>query len=93
MLTGKPPELLEFTNLSMGGLFVKTMAPLKVGSAVALELRVLGTPFNATATVAWIRSFDPEPDKWGMGLEFRKLSAAQRKVLYRQVREAVEQGR
>ena len=56
MLTGKPPELLEFTNLSMGGLFVKTMAPLKVGSVVDLELRVLGTPFNACIRALFRRS-------------------------------------
>ena len=90
MPTGERPQLLKFTNLSMGGLFVKTLAPLKVGSVVDLELRVLRVPFKATAKVAWIRTFDGEPDKWGMGLEFRKLSTVQQKVLYGQLMEAAE---
>ena len=31
-------------------------------------------------------------DKWGMGLEFRELSAVQRKALYHQVNEALRRG-
>ena len=89
--TGEP-RVLEFMNLSTGGLFVKTATPLEVGSVVDLELPILRVPFKARATVAWIRPYDSEPKTWGMGLGFLELSTVQRKTLHRQINEALELG-
>ena len=91
--TGGNPELLEFTDLSMGGLFVKTTYPSDIGSELDLELRTLRLPFRAKATVAWVRASEQGPDKpSGMGLAFQDLSTLQRKALYRQIDEALQQG-
>jgi uncharacterized protein (TIGR02266 family) len=59
------------TNLSKGGLFIETGAPLPVGTALSLRLRLPeGTTMDVDGVVAWIRarpSDDGRPP--GMGIE------------------------
>ncbi len=90
---GERAETHEFTDLSMGGLFVKTMFPPKIGTSVTMELRLLGTPCMAVATVAWVRPYERGPDKpIGMGLEFREVSPMLKKALYHQINEVLAHG-
>lgn len=91
--SGEEPEVMKYTDLSMGGLFVTTICPLEIGAQVDLDLRLMRLPFKAGATVAWIRPYSDGPEKpSGMGLEFHELSSVQRKALYRQIGEALEYG-
>ena len=91
--SGDPPKVFKYLDLSMGGLFVKTQNPLATESVVDLELRLMHLPFKTSATVAWVRSYETNPDKpAGMGFRFHELSPAQKRGLYLQIGEALEQG-
>lgn len=91
--TGAQPEVLRYSDLSLGGLFVKSMFPPEIGTVLDLELRLMRLPFQASASVAWVRRHDEGPDKpAGMGVRFGELSMAQKKALYRVVAEAIERG-
>jgi hypothetical protein len=90
---GAQPEVLKYADLSMGGLFVKSMFPPEVGTILDIELRLMGLPFKASACVAWARQRDEGPDKpTGMGIRFQELSTVQKKALYSVVAQAIEQG-
>ena len=91
--SGGQPEVLRYTDLSMGGLFAKSMLPSEAGTILDVELRLMGLPFKASGSVAWIRQVDEAPDKpAGMGIRFRRLSTVQKKALYSVVTQAIEQG-
>jgi hypothetical protein len=91
--SGAQPEVLRYTDLSLGGLFIKSLFPPDVGTILDIELRLMRLPFKASTSVAWVRQHDEGPDKpTGMGIRFRELSTAQKKALYRVVAQAIEQG-
>jgi uncharacterized protein (TIGR02266 family) len=61
-------------NLSKGGIFVETAAPLPIGSQLALAFEVPGAgELEVSGVVAWVRqgSLDGLPD--GMGIQFENL--------------------
>jgi uncharacterized protein (TIGR02266 family) len=63
-------------NLSRGGLFLETDAPIPAGSGITIELIVPGggtTPLNGT--VAWRRSVDDsQQPPFGLGIEFQDVA-------------------
>ena len=64
-----------------GGLFIDTVSPLPVGTAVSLEF---GLPDQASSVqvdgeVVWVRpEFDPKGFSPGMGIQFKKINEADR---------------
>jgi len=91
--SGAQPKVLKYTDLSMGGLFVKSRLPPEAGTTLDIELRLMGLPFKATACVAWVRHHDEGPDKpTGMGIRFQELSTVQKKALNHVVVQAIEEG-
>src|SRR5579872_2094142 len=60
-------------NISRGGIFINTRAPLSVGSTVRLIISLPDTqfPFELTGRVARVNEFDnPANQVPGMGIEF-----------------------
>ena len=65
------------TNVSTGGLAVRTTSPLEKGTLVKVRFRLPGTgkDVDAEADVVWTDS------RWGMGLRFTKVEPDDRAVL------------
>src|SRR6267154_1074370 len=74
-------------NLSKGGIFLETSAPLQIGEHVSLKFDVPGVgPLEVDGTVAWVRngSLDGLPD--GMGVQFNQLDQQYGEVIDEMVR-------
>jgi uncharacterized protein (TIGR02266 family) len=74
-------------NLSKGGIFLETAAPLQIGEHVSLKFDVPGVgPLEVDGTVAWVRSgsHDGLPD--GMGVQFNQLDQQYGEVIDEMVR-------
>ena len=86
----------EFSsNISPGGMFVKTQAPSPVGTLLDFEFQLGdGYPLiKGTGEVTWLRSDEQGPDKpAGMGLRFLRLSKGSRELIYKIVDEFIHQG-
>lgn len=60
-------------NLSKGGIFLETSAPLEIGARVALTFEVPGAGVLDVAGVcAWVRSASPDGLPSGMGVQFEQ---------------------
>jgi type IV pilus assembly protein PilZ len=72
-------------NISRGGIFIATDAPLDLGTIVQLELKLSGSvvPVDIVGEVAWITKPDRNSSLIipGMGVEFRNLNAKAKKSL------------
>ncbi len=69
------------TNISRGGLFINTRAPLPVGTEVKLIVQLPGAafPFDMSGRVTRVSEKGaPGP---GMGVEFTQLDASQREQI------------
>jgi molecular chaperone DnaK len=76
------------SNVSRGGLFIRTREPRPVGTHLAFELRLAGgeTVLKGEGVVRWIQREDPAahpPSAPGMGVQFSTLDAASREVVER----------
>lgn len=74
------------SNISQGGMFLATTAPLEMGSVVELDLEVpsLREPVTIRSRVQWIvegadAAWDPEQIRPGMGVQFEYESEADRR--------------
>ncbi len=70
--------------LGGGGLFLDTVAPLPVGTAVHLEFELPGRPeaIRVDGLVVWVREgFDPKGYSPGMGIQFGKVAEADRQFI------------
>lgn len=75
-------------NLSLGGIFLKTLLPLDPGTLLrcAFHLPDGNPPLIALARVAWTRPASPIRDQpGGMGVRFLDLKEADRRRLDRMV--------
>src|SRR5437588_2096300 len=74
-------------NLSKGGIFLETQAPLWRGENVTLKFDVPGEgPLEVEGVVAWIRQNDPSGLPNGMGIQFAELDARYGSVIDEMVR-------
>lgn len=67
-----------------GGLFIDTVSPLPVGTAVSLEFGLPGQSglVNVDGQVVWVRpEFDPKGFSPGMGVQFKKINEADREKI------------
>ena len=65
---------VRITNLSEGGLFVRTSTPLACGAQAVVRLTPGGDPeLQARATVVWLREEVERAYPPGMGLRFEPL--------------------
>lgn len=64
-------------NLSVGGMFVPTLAPLPAGSEFDFDLALGYETISGRARVVWMREFEDGPDRpAGMGAIFEDVSPA-----------------
>jgi type IV pilus assembly protein PilZ len=79
------------SNISGGGLFVKTDNPLLQGEKFLLFLNLPGQPepIKIDCEVAWVRKKTPGDDKnpAGMGIKFLDLGPKERTILVRYIQE------
>lgn len=69
-----------------GGLFIDTVSPLPVGTAVSLEFGLPGQTgsVKVDGQVVWVRpEFDPKGFSPGMGIQFKKINEADREQVMR----------
>jgi hypothetical protein len=81
-------ELLqgEVCNLSMGGMFIKTMMPLEPGTVFDVEVPMQPLNYIGSVKVLWVRHREGGPDEpYGMAVEWVNLTMNQKKLLYRQI--------
>lgn len=65
------------TDIALGGLFIATLDPLKVGVEVAMKFTLPGgAEVQATGEVRWVRAFNEQAQDMlpGMGIQFVDLS-------------------
>jgi molecular chaperone DnaK len=83
------------SNISPGGLFIRTRTPQPMGTLLDFEFR-LGDGFElikGSGEVVWVREEDDGPTRpAGMGLRFRELSQGSQELIYRIVDQHVLQG-
>ncbi|MBI3610748.1 MAG: TIGR02266 family protein [Nitrospirae bacterium] len=75
-----------------GGLFVDTLSPLPVGTAVSLEFSLpgQGDSVKVDGQVAWVRpDFDPKGFSPGMGIQFKTINDADREKVVQFVMRAL----
>ncbi|HEX9241969.1 MAG TPA: TIGR02266 family protein, partial [Anaeromyxobacter sp.] len=80
------------SNVSRGGLFVRTREPRPVGTTLTFELRLAGgeAVMKGQGVVRWVQEENPgahPPAPSGMGVQFVALDDASRQVVERIVRE------
>ena len=83
-------EQLSLVNISLGGVFVRTLRAARAGSVLALRMNAGGTRFGATARVIHVIDAHRSVEKGhppGMGLEFERLRPPAREALRRYVEE------
>jgi molecular chaperone DnaK len=87
---GSVDEFVErfASNVSRGGLFIRTREPRPIGTHLAFELRLAGgeTALKGEGIVRWIQQENPgahPPAAPGMGVQFTALEAASREVVER----------
>lgn len=69
-----------------GGLYIDTVSPLPVGTAVSLEFGLPGQTgsVKVDGQVVWVRpEFDPKGFSPGMGIQFKKINEADREKVMR----------
>jgi len=73
---------LDTTDLSEGGLFLRSDLLFEVGEDLTLEIPVGGgKTTTATGRVAWVTRGTSKKSSAGMGIEFARLSAHDRRAL------------
>ena len=72
----------EVTNISNGGLFLRTDRPLPVGTILYMSINagLADGPFNIVGKVAWIRPTG-ESEPAGMGVSFLPLEPKEQRRL------------
>ncbi|MGB8930907.1 MAG: TIGR02266 family protein, partial [Anaeromyxobacteraceae bacterium] len=76
------------TNLSRGGVFIRTRSPKPAGTQLAFELKLANgeTVVKGLGTVLWSRAEDPHatpPIAPGMGVQFTDLDEPSRAIIER----------
>jgi uncharacterized protein (TIGR02266 family) len=69
-------------NISSGGLFIATRAPMRVGSRFPIRFGLpgLSAQLEINVIVRWVRDVE-NPDERGMGVQFESLSAPAREAI------------
>ncbi|MBU8898922.1 TIGR02266 family protein [Corallococcus sp. M34] len=71
------------TNLSPGGMFIRSRTPQPVNTPVRFEVQIAGgvRVLQGTATVRWVREVNDPAGPPGMGLQFEELDTASRALV------------
>jgi len=76
----------EIRDISMGGMFIKTILPLKPGTVFDVEIPMQPLNFRGSVKVSWARLVDESNDRpYGMAVEWYNMTPAQKKLVFRQI--------
>jgi hypothetical protein len=76
----------EVRNLSMGGMFIKTILPLKPETVFDVEIPMQPLAFRGSVKVLWTRLVDQGNERpYGMAVEWFNLTQVQKRLVYRQI--------
>ena len=71
-------------NLSKGGIFLETAAPLAIGNELALKFQIPGFgAIEVRGIVAWVRAQASDGKPAGMGIEFEQLDSRHGEIIDR----------
>lgn len=93
-VTNKATEMFEYflsTNISVGGMFLKTETPYAVETFVKLEFPLPGETKPVSADGRVVRAVPPSPDSDnppGMGIQFMNLSPDDKATIERFVKKS-----
>lgn len=83
----------EARDLSLGGMFIKTILPLKPGTVFDVEIPMQPLNFRGSVKVVWARVVDEGKERpYGMAVEWFDLTPAQKKLVFRQINDHVRGG-
>ncbi len=71
------------TNISSGGVFVRSKQPLPVGTLVNLSFTLLLDDIEVLAGVGEVVRLSPDPANPGMGVVFRQMTSESQDVIER----------
>lgn len=92
-LPGRQPIQEKIGNLSMGGLFICSRAPLAVGTVTDLEFQLMDQWLEAKGQILWNRARDEGHDQpAGMGVIFIGISQEGRRLIHEFVEAFIESG-
>ena len=78
-------------DISEGGIFVATHAPVEIGDKLELTFSVPGMPGNCTLVcrVRWLRAYNPDSNETipGMGLSFDDLPGQAKEAIDRFIKQ------
>ncbi|RKI48618.1 TIGR02266 family protein, partial [Corallococcus sp. AB049A] len=71
------------TNISPGGMFIRSRTPQPVGTPVRFDVQIANgvRVLQGTATVRWVRDVNDPAGPPGMGLQFQELDTASRALV------------
>ena len=71
------------SNISLGGMFVRSSSPLAIGTRFRLRFRLPGRerPIETYAFVRWISDAEENDDHAGMGIQFDDLRPSDQKFI------------
>ncbi len=79
--SGAALQSAYLSNISTGGLFIATDAPLEPGTPIALSLSAGDDRLQLQGTVAWIGRARENEGPEGMGVRFEQLTPDQRRMI------------
>ena len=83
----------EARDISMGGMFIKTILPLRRGTVFDIEIPMQPLNYRGAVDVLWARHSEVGEDQpYGMAVQWANLTPAQRKLLFRQIDDHVRGG-
>ena len=69
------------TNISQGGVFIRSKNPLPVGTRVTLKFSVIVDDFETVEGEGEVVRVDNSPGNQGMGVAFTRLTAESKKLI------------
>lgn len=80
-------------DLSMGGMFIETMLPMRIGELLDLEMHLEQLRVTIAARVVWVRSTEVSADEpVGMAVSFVELNPHMKRLIHRQITNHTQSG-
>jgi uncharacterized protein (TIGR02266 family) len=78
------------SNISQGGVFIRSKNPLPVGTRVNLRFSVIVEDFETIEGEGEVVRVDMSPENMGMGVAFTRLNAASMDLIHRALQHTPE---
>jgi uncharacterized protein (TIGR02266 family) len=80
------------TNISHGGVFIRSKNPLPIGTRVNLKFSVIVEDFETIEGEGEVVRVDMSPENMGMGVAFTRISASSMDLINRALEAQEEEG-